>query len=200
MGHDSAYYHRGRIPAAQYFTTVPFGQNASDYGAVRGYVTAYDAETGQQLWRFYTVPGNPADGFENEAMAMAAKTWFGEWWKHGGGGTVWNSIAYDPDTDTLFLGTGNGYPWNRRARSAGQGDNLFLCSIVALNGTTGDYKWHYQINPGETWDYNAAMDVQLAELPIDQNGTPQRPPVIRSMTLLDELPNRRPSRDLTIGG
>ena len=146
--------------------------NASDYGAVRGYVTAYDAETGQQLWRFHTVPGDPADGFENDAMAMAAKTWFGEWWKHGGGGTVWNSIAYDPDTDTLFLGTGNGYPWNRRARSAGQGDNLFLCSIVALSGATGDYKWHYQINPGETWDYNAAMDVQLAELPID--GKPRK--------------------------
>ncbi len=140
--------------------------NASDMGKVRGYVSTYDAETGQQLWRFWTVPGNPADGFENKAMEMAAKTWHGEWWKYGGGGTVWNSIAYDPDSDTMFVGTGNAYPWNQKIRSEGKGDNLFLSSIVALNATTGDYKWHYQTNPGETWDYNATMDVQLGELPI----------------------------------
>ena len=151
---------------------VIIGHGGADVAAVRGYVTAYDAETGKQIWRWYTVPGNPADGFENDAMKMAAKTWFGEWWKQGGGGTVWNAITYDPETDTIFLGTGNGSPWNRKIRSAGKGDNLFLCSIVALDGKTGQYKWHYQINPGESWDYNADMDMQLADLTID--GKPRK--------------------------
>ena len=148
---------------------VGFG---GDMGKVRGYVTAYDAATGKQAWRFYTVPGNPADGFENKAMEMAAKTWHGQWWKYGGGGTVWNAISYDPDTDTVFIGTGNGYPWNYKLRSEGKGDNLFLASTVALDGKTGAYKWHYQQNPGETWDYNAAMDMALADLPID--GKPRK--------------------------
>jgi len=133
----------------------------------RGYVTTYDAETGKQLWRFFTVPGNPADGFENDAMAMAAKTWSGEWWKYGGGGEVWNSMTYDAEQDLIYIGTGNGAPWNHRIRSAGQGDNLFLCSVVAIDAQTGAYRWHYQFNPGETWDYNANMDLQLAELKID---------------------------------
>lgn len=143
------------------------GHGGADAGPTRGYVTTYDAETGKLLWRFHTVPGNPAEGFEDEAMEMAAKTWSGEWWKFGGGGTVWNAITYDAETATIFLGTGNGYPWNHRIRSAGEGDNLFLSSIVALDAHTGKYKWHYQTNPGETWDYNAAMDMQLADLVID---------------------------------
>lgn len=146
---------------------IIIGHGGADSGDVRGYVTTYDAETGRQLWRFYTVPGNPADGFEDDAMAMAAKTWSGEWWKYGGGGTVWNAMTYDPETDTVFIGTGNGAPWNHRIRSRGKGDNLFLCSVVALDGKTGKYKWHYQVNPGETWDYNAAMDMQLADLNLD---------------------------------
>lgn len=159
--------------SARYITGAPraFGGlvvigHGGDTGPVRGYVTAYDAETGEEKWRFYTVPGNPEDGFENAAMEMAAETWSGEWWKFGGGGTVWNAMAYDPESDTLYLGTGNGYPYNHRLRSDGEGDNLFLCSIVALEGATGAYKWHYQINPGETWDYNAAMDIELADLTI----------------------------------
>lgn len=146
---------------------VIIGHGGADVAAIRGYVTTYDAETGRQLWRFHTVPGNPADGFENKAMEMAARTWFGEWWRHGGGGTVWNAMSYDPETDTIFLGTGNGAPWNRKIRSEGKGDNLFLCSVVALDAKTGDYKWHYQINPGESWDYNAAMDMEFADLTID---------------------------------
>lgn len=144
---------------------VIVGHGGGDVGSIRGYVTTYDAETGEFLWRFYTVPGNPADGFENPAMEMAAKTWAGEWWKHGGGGTVWNTITYDAETDTVFLGVGNGSPWNHRVRSAGEGDNLFLSSILALSGD-GEYKWHYQTNPGESWDYNASMDMQLADLEI----------------------------------
>ena len=136
-------------------------------GPSRGYVTAYDAETGKQLWRFWTVPGDPSKGFENKAMEMAAKTWSGEWWKFGGGGDVWNSIAYDAETDTVFIGVGSGYPWNQKIRSEGKGDNLFTCSIVALDGKTGEYKWHYQTVPGETWDYDSAMDIELADLEID---------------------------------
>jgi quinohemoprotein ethanol dehydrogenase len=146
---------------------VMIGHGGADSSNVRGYVTVYDAKTGAQLWRFYTVPGNPADGFEDQTQAMAAKTWSGEWWKYGGGGTVWNAMTYDAETDTVLIGTGNGAPWNRKVRSRDQGDNLFLCSIVALDAKSGRYKWHYQINPGETWDYTATMDMHLADLRID---------------------------------
>ena len=145
---------------------VIIGHGGADSGTTRGYVTAYDALSGKQLWRFYTVPGQPGVDTD-ETTQLAAKSWAGEWWKLGGGGTVWNAITYDADTDTVFLGTGNGYPWNHRIRSKGQGDNLFLCSIVALDGKTGKYKWHYQINPGETWDFNASMDIELADLTIE---------------------------------
>jgi quinohemoprotein ethanol dehydrogenase len=146
---------------------VIIGHGGADYGAVRGYVTAYDVNTGKQAWRFHVVPGNPADGFENKAMEMAAKTWTGEWWKMGGGGTVWNAMTYDPEYNRIYLGTGNGAPWNQKIRSPGGGDNLFLCSIVALDADTGEYVWHYQTNPGETWDYNSAMDMVLATVAID---------------------------------
>ncbi len=146
---------------------VMIGHGGADFAPVRGYVTAYDANTGKQAWRFYTVPGNPADGFENKAMEMAAKTWTGDWWKFGGGGTAWHAMAYDPKYNRVYIGTGNGAPWNQKIRSPGGGDNLFLCSIIALDADTGEYVWHYQVNPGETWDYNAAMDIELAELTID---------------------------------
>ena len=151
---------------------VIIGHGGADVAAIRGYVTTYDAATGKQLWRFYLVPGNPADGFENKAMEMAAKTWSGEWWKQGGGGTVWNAMSYDPETDTVFLGGGDGAPWNRKIRSQGKGDNLFLASIVALDGKTGTYKWHYQVNPGESWDYDANMDMEFADLSI--GGKPRK--------------------------
>jgi PQQ-dependent dehydrogenase (methanol/ethanol family) len=145
---------------------VLIGNGGGEMG-VRGYITAYDAETGNQNWRFHTVPGNPKDGFENEAMAMAAETWTGEWWQYGGGGTVWDSMAYDPDLDLLYVGVGNGSPWNRQIRSPGGGDNLFLSSIVALRPATGEYVWHYQTTPGESWDYTAAQHIILADLEID---------------------------------
>lgn len=141
------------------------GQGGGDFSFARGYTTAYDAETGHLLWRFYTVPGDPAQGFENKAMAMAAKTWTGQWWKWGGGGEPWNAFAYDAANNQILFGVGNGYPWNREIRSPG-GDNLFLCSIVALDADTGDYRWHYQFNAGDSWDYDATMDIELADLKI----------------------------------
>jgi quinohemoprotein ethanol dehydrogenase len=143
---------------------VIIGNGGTEHTAARGYVTAYNADTGEQEWRFWVVPGNPADGFESDAMEMAAKTWNGEWWKYGGGGNTWHGITYDPEFDQLLIGTGNGSPWNQKVRSPGGGDNLFLCSIVALDADTGDYKWHYQTVPGETWDYNSNMDIILADL------------------------------------
>ena len=146
---------------------VLIGNGGTEEGPTRGFVTAFDAETGKEAWKFYIVPGNPADGFENEAMEMAAKTWTGEWWKHGGGGNAWHGFTYDAELDVVYVGTGNGSPWNRKIRSPDGGDNLFLCSIVALDPHTGEYKWHYQTTPGETWDYNSNMDIVLADIKID---------------------------------
>ena len=144
---------------------VFIGHGGAEFGN-RGYVDAFDANSGERLWRFYTVPGDPSDGFENAAMEQAAKTWHGPWWKFGGGGTVWHAITYDPELDLVYLGVGNGDPWNYELRSEGKGDNLFLCSIVALRADTGEYVWHYQMNPGEQWDYKATADIILADLKI----------------------------------
>ncbi|MBI2188378.1 MAG: PQQ-dependent dehydrogenase, methanol/ethanol family [Acidobacteria bacterium] len=145
---------------------VLIGNAGAEFG-VRGYISAYDAETGQLAWRFYTVPGNPADGFESPALKMAAATWSGEWWTLGGGGTVWDSMAYDPELDLLYVGVGNGSPWNHMLRSEGKGDNLFLASIVALDPDDGSYVWHYQTSPGETWDHTATQHIIVADLRID---------------------------------
>jgi quinohemoprotein ethanol dehydrogenase len=145
---------------------VLIGMSGGEYG-IRGYLSAYDAETGKLAWRFYTVPGDPSKPFENKAMAKAAKTWSGEWWKLGGGGTVWDAISYDPKLNLVYFGVGNGIEWDRKNRSAGKGDNLFLSSIVALNADTGAYVWHFQANPGEEWDYDAVGQLTLADLTID---------------------------------
>ena len=145
---------------------VFIGNSGADLG-VRGYVSAYDADTGKFLWRFYTVPGDPSKGFENAAMERAAKTWTGEWWKLGGGGTVWDSIVYDPKTKLLYIGVGNGGPWNQKYRSPQGGDNLYLSSIVALDPDTGEYVWHYQETPGDSWDYTATQPIVVADLTID---------------------------------
>jgi PQQ-dependent dehydrogenase (methanol/ethanol family) len=145
---------------------VIIGNGGAELG-VRGYVSAYDAATGELRWRTYTVPGDPAKPFESPAMEQAAATWTGEWWKMGGGGTVWDSMAYDPDLDLLYVGTGNGSPWNRRLRSPGGGDNLYLSSILALRPDTGEQVWHYQTTPGDTWDYTATQHILLADLEID---------------------------------
>ena len=145
---------------------VFIGNAGAEYG-VRGYLSAYDAETGRLLWRFFTVPGNPATGFENQAMQTAAATWSGDWWRIGGGGAVWNSIVYDPATDLVYFGTANGTPWNQRYRDPSGGDNLYIASIVAVRADTGDYVWHYQATPGDTWDYDATSALTIADLSLD---------------------------------
>jgi quinohemoprotein ethanol dehydrogenase len=144
---------------------VMIGNGGAEFG-VRGYVSAYDADTGKLAWRFYTVPGDPSKPFEQPILAEAAKTWNGEWWKYGGGGTVWDSMAYDPELDLLYIGTGNGSPWNQKVRSPAGGDNLFLSCVVALKPETGEYVWHYQTTPGESWDYTATQHIILADLTI----------------------------------
>ena len=146
---------------------VIIGNGGAEYG-VRGYITAYDAASGEEAWRWYTVPGDPAEPFENAAMEMAAQTWdpSAEYWKAGGGGTVWDAMAYDFDLNLLYIGTGNGSPWNQHLRSPAGGDNLFLASIVALNPDTGEYVWHYQNTPGDTWDYTSTQHIILADLEI----------------------------------
>ncbi|VVN99935.1 Quinohemoprotein alcohol dehydrogenase ADH-IIG [Pseudomonas fluorescens] len=146
---------------------VLIGNGGAEFG-VRGYVTAYDAETGKQVWRFYTVPGDPKLPAENPAMARAMKTWDGDGWvKWGGGGTVWDSMAYDPELDLLYVGTGNGSPWNYQFRTNGKGDNLYVSSILALRPDTGEYVWHYQITPQDQWDFTATQHMILADIKID---------------------------------
>ena len=144
---------------------VIIGQGGADISAIRGYVTAYDAITGKKDWRFYTVPGDPAVDHD-ETTRIASKTWKGEWWKQGGGGTAWNAFSYDPELKLLYIGVGNGFPYNQTLRSPGGGDNLFLASIVAVHIDTGRYDWHYQICPGEQWDCTAVQDMTLATVRI----------------------------------
>jgi quinohemoprotein ethanol dehydrogenase len=146
---------------------ILIGNGGADSGYARGYVTAYDAQTGAQKWRTFLVPGDPANGFENDALELAAKTWTGQWWKFGGGGNAWGAMTYDAEQNVVYIGTGNGAPWNRKIRSPGGSDNLFVSSILALDADTGAYKWHYQVNPGDTWDYDTTMDIELATLIID---------------------------------
>ncbi|PLW68851.1 PQQ-dependent dehydrogenase, methanol/ethanol family [Pseudohalioglobus lutimaris] len=146
---------------------VIIGNGGAEFG-VRGYITAYDMDTGKQAWRFFTVPGDPAKGDESETITMIRKTWHGDqYWVQGGGGTVWDSMAYDPDLDLLYIGVGNGSFWNYKLRSEAKGDNLFVSSIVALRPTTGEYVWHYQTTPGDAWDYTATQHIIVTTLPID---------------------------------
>jgi len=142
--------------------------NAGAEFAVRGYVTAYDAESGAQRWRTYTVPGDPAQPFESKALETAAKSWDGEWWKVGGGGTVWEGITYDPELDLVYFGTGNATAWYRAIRNKGAlKDNLYSASILALHAKTGEYAWHFQTTPGDNFDFDATQPLMQADLTIN---------------------------------
>ena len=145
---------------------VLIGNAGAEFG-VRGYISAFDADTGKLIWRFYTVPGDPSHPFESPILEKAAKTWSGEWWKNGGGGTVWDGMAYDPQLDLLYIGTGNADPWARKARNSQSQDNLFTSSLIALKPDTGEYVWHYQENPNDEWDYDSAQQIILADLTIE---------------------------------
>lgn len=152
---------------------VIIGNGGAEYG-VRGYISAYDANTGEQKWRWFTVPGDPSKPFEDASMAKAAKTWdpSGKYWEAGGGGTAWDTLAFDPELNLMYVGTGNGSPWARSKRSPKGGDNLYLASIVALDPDTGKYVWHYQETPGDNWDYTSTQPMILADLKID--GKPRK--------------------------
>jgi len=151
---------------------VFIGNGGGEFG-VRGYFSAYDAETGELRWRFYTVPAGPEPPFEHPELAIAAKTWAPDsLWESGLGGTVWDSMAFDPDLDLLYVGVGNSTPYNREIRSPGGGDNLFLASILAVRPDTGRLVWYYQTTPGENWDYTATQHMILADLVID--GKPRK--------------------------
>ena len=149
---------------------IIIGNGGADYGS-RGFVVAYDAETGKRLWKFYITPGDPAKGPDGEAsdsaMKIALPTWHGKFWDAGAGGNAWDSFAYDPELNLVYIGTGNGSPHMWYFRSEGKGDNLFLCSMVAVDATTGAYKWHYQMVPEEDWDYTCTQPIVLADMKID---------------------------------
>jgi PQQ-dependent dehydrogenase (methanol/ethanol family) len=150
---------------------IIIGNAGAEFPPYRGYFSAFDVDDGKELWRFYVVPGDPSKGFENRALEQAAKTWTGEWWRFGGGGSVWDGFAYDPDANLVYVGTGNGTPWSYEVRQ-GKGhdphlDNLYICSILAVNPDNGELKWHYQFTPADEWDYDATQHLILAELRID---------------------------------
>jgi alcohol dehydrogenase (cytochrome c)/quinohemoprotein ethanol dehydrogenase len=151
---------------------VLIGSAGSEY-FTRGYLAAFDPESGRELWRFYTVPGDPAKKQEGKHLEAAAKTWNGEWWKLGGGGTVWDSITYDPVTDLIFFGTANAEPWNPKYRNTeGSGDSLYTASIVAVRPDTGEYVWHFQETPEDRWDFDSNQQITVVDLAL--NGKTQR--------------------------
>ncbi|WP_395330313.1 PQQ-dependent dehydrogenase, methanol/ethanol family [Novosphingobium sp. BL-8H] len=151
---------------------VIVGFGGADISPARGFVTAYDEKTGKLVWRVYTTPGDEVTPANQKAEAVMRKTWPSGWknpdgTRRGGGGTAWNAFSYDPELNLIYLGVGNGFPYNQNLRSPGGGDNLFLASIVAVDANTGEYKWHYQVCPGEQWDCTATTDMSLATLKID---------------------------------
>ena len=150
---------------------IIIGNAGAEFPPYRGYFSAFDVDNGKELWRFYVVPGDPSKKFENPALEKAAKTWTGDWWKWGGGGSVWDGFAYDPEENLIYVGTGNGTPWSYEVRQGKPRDgvyldNLYISSILAVNPDNGKLKWHYQVTPGDEWDYDATQHLMLADLRI----------------------------------
>lgn len=150
---------------------VIIGNSGADreFGGLRGYVTAYDLKTGALRWRFYTVPAlnekNPTP-----EMVAAEKTWDPRRDPRiHGGGTVWDGMAYDPNLNLVYIGTGNAAPYEQSNRdpSGETLDNLYAASIVAIDATTGRMAWHYQTTPGDSWDFDAVQKFILADLTIN---------------------------------
>jgi quinohemoprotein ethanol dehydrogenase len=149
---------------------VIIGNGGADIGG-RGFVTAFDSKTGKMLWRFFLTPGSPEQNKGDPAMEAAAKTWRGQWWITGTGGTAWNGMTFDPAKNRIYVGAGNAGPYDPEKRSPGGGDNLYTSSIVALDASTGKYIWHYQENPRDSWDYKATPNIVMATLNL--NGQPK---------------------------
>jgi len=151
---------------------VIVGVAGGEFTPHRGFFSAFDADTGRELWRFYTVPGDPSKPFENKALEAAAKTWAGDWWKFGGGGSLWDALSYDPDANLIYVGTGNGVPWPQLLRGQDGYDNLYVSSILAVNPDNGELKWHYQAVPGDSWDFDTVQQLILADIEI--GGRPRK--------------------------
>src|SRR5215467_2894798 len=145
---------------------VIIGVSGAEY-PVRGFFSAFDANTGQFAWRFYTIPGDPSKPFENPALKKAAETWSGDFWKLGGGGTVWDGVAYDSDANLVYVGTGNGGPWPEELRKSKGKDNLYVCSILAVKPDTGELKWYYQNTPGDSWDFDSVQGFILTDITVN---------------------------------
>ena len=147
---------------------VFIGNSCADMGLNRGHVDAVDANTGKHLWRFYTVPGDPSKPQDSELYDMAAKTWGDGWYeKTKGCGSVWDAMVYDPDLDQLIIGTGAPSPSDPTKRGKDAGDELFTNAVVALDAQTGAYRWHFSQVPGDAWNYEPAVGLMTATLPID---------------------------------
>ncbi len=151
---------------------VIVGLAGAEFTPHRGFFAAFDVHTGREVWRFYTVPGDPSKPFENPAMEEAAKTWSGDWWKYGGGGSVWDSLSFDPEANLIYVGTGNGAPWPGSLRQSKGMDNLYVCSILAVDPDNGTLAWHYQAVPGDSWDFDSVQQLLLADIEID--GRPRK--------------------------
>jgi quinohemoprotein ethanol dehydrogenase len=151
---------------------VIVGVAGGEFTPHRGFFAAFDVDSGRELWRFYTVPGDPSKPFENKALEAAARTWAGEWWKFGGGGSLWDGLSYDPEANLIYVGTGNGVPWPQILRGQDGYDNLYVSSILAVNPDNGELKWHYQVAPGDSWDIDTVQQLILADIEI--GGRPRK--------------------------
>ena len=168
IDHALSYSSTGAVYMAGDLAVIGNSGADMDHGGVRGYVSAYDIETGNLKWRFFTVPGAPGQPYENPALAIADKTWDPHRSaEYKGGATVWDGFAYDPDLKLVYFGTANAAPYDQRQLGPAQGDALFAASILAVQADSGNLAWYFQTTPGDHWDYDAVAKLMLADLKID---------------------------------